>query len=541
MMDSGVARWLPGQELRPTQLGQSQGVSTYMQEQFRLKAERTQQERWKEQMRDPKMRVHFAHLLARTPLFGDTLLSFRQHILDSLELVVYATQTEIFKRGDLGDWSGIVLSGRCQMHHTRLGEEVVMDEVPPGGIVGDLGLLEIGTERAFSIVTTEQTTLLVLQRQDYITAANATQDKKSLANIAAGKSIRRLFTTVHTDLSKVSMTLDCFKRLDRKFVQLLCQDAEPALFYKGQVLMREHTWGDEMWIIRFGTVKVERGNTILSELTRGAVVGERAALASDRRRKATVTATSLVLTVLLRGDVIQKAITKYPSAQRRFDENQCLEFVKGTLEELKEERAEATRFFGSCHPRPRAQLVDMYDRSFQQFQQAKAVLPPPKKPALPPPHRRHGARLPSQVRQEQKLQEQKKKSLAGDSGHLLKLALQSEGIAGETAQKMIDFNIQRPSLAARLVATAAEENDTEPGPEVDPELDKTVDAKDLTNCLRNLMPGGEGMKSGKDDVGVEDLPERPFSLSTAAPTPDGCWPSPSPDTRSQTPWSPTFR
>ncbi len=61
--------------------------------------------------------------------------------------------------------------------------------------------------------------------------------------------------------------------------------------------------GEEMYIIRHGTVQVEKDGKKVVELPSGTVVGELAVLGTDKRRTATVKCQSLCLIRALHGDV----------------------------------------------------------------------------------------------------------------------------------------------------------------------------------------------------------------------------------------------
>lgn len=74
----------------------------------------------------------------------------------------------LFEQGDPGDSMMIVLSGQLKVHVTSAqGKEVVLDYLGPGGIIGEVAVLD-GGERAASAVATEPTEVVVCQRRDVI-------------------------------------------------------------------------------------------------------------------------------------------------------------------------------------------------------------------------------------------------------------------------------------------------------------------------------------------------------------------------------------
>merc|ERR1711865_1133330 len=91
------------------------------------------------------------------------------------------------------------------------------------------------------------------------------------------------------------LQLHCFGKLDRSFVLAMYKHSEPRLCYPNQVLLKEQQYGNEMFILRHGTVRVEKGGKALVELHSGVVIGELAVMGNDKRRTATVVCTSLCL------------------------------------------------------------------------------------------------------------------------------------------------------------------------------------------------------------------------------------------------------
>jgi len=108
--------------------------------------------------------------------------------------------------------------------------------------------------------------------------------------------------------------------------------------------MKEGHYGDEMYILRSGKVKIEKGGKFVVELPSGVVLGELAVLGSDKRRTA---------------DVFHEILERFPAAKRVFDHAYVARLVSLEVHNAKEELSYYDTFFGSAMPRTGAQLQEM--------------------------------------------------------------------------------------------------------------------------------------------------------------------------------------
>merc|ERR1712087_2043 len=124
-------------------------------------------------------------------------------------------------------------------------------------------------------------------------------------------------------------------------------------------------FGDEMYILRSGTVKIEKDNKFVVELPSGTVLGELAVLGADKRRTATVTCTSLCFVRALHADVFHEILDRFPSAKRVFEHAYVARLVSVHVQSAKEEKCMYDKFYGSATPRTRGQMQELFGSQMQ--------------------------------------------------------------------------------------------------------------------------------------------------------------------------------
>lgn len=154
--------------------------------------------------------------------------------------------------------------------------------------------------------------------------------------------------------------LSCFKKLDRDFVMTVRENSEPRLCYPNQVLMKENAFGNEMYILRAGEVKIEKNQKHLVNLSSGVVLGELAVLGSDKRRTATVTCATLCLIRVIHGDIFHDILNSFPKAKRVFDHQYIARLVAIEMQTAGEDLKKLDNFYGSATPRTDSQMVEMF-------------------------------------------------------------------------------------------------------------------------------------------------------------------------------------
>jgi CRP-like cAMP-binding protein len=102
-----------------------------------------------------------------------------------------------------------------------------------------------------------------------------------------------------------------FAGLNRKERRALAPRADEVDLEKGRTLVREGEWAYEFFAIEEGTVEVRRGDQLLGELGPGDFFGEMA-LVADKRRNATVVATSPVKLVVMTAQAFRQTARELP-------------------------------------------------------------------------------------------------------------------------------------------------------------------------------------------------------------------------------------
>jgi len=338
--------------------------------------------RFKRNIVDRRCKRELIRLLQKTYLFADTTEEFRNCICDSVWPVTYLADQVVFRHGELGNWMAIIISGRLKRTLQRKSIEISIGEIGPGAIIGDIGLFGLNARRSFTVTALSEVTVLIVTRE----ALQASKEKAAAKLGTPGVILKSvLFEDAESMQNLMQDTdsflkLDCFKGLDKDFVMTLREFSEPRLCYPNQVLMRENAYGNEMYVLRAGRVKVEKQGKFIVELGSGVVLGELAVLGSDKRRLATVICTSLCLFRVLHGDDFQELLDSFPRARRVFDHRYIARLVAINLRNVQEERTSLDNFFGSAAPRTTQEMATLFGTTNEEDAgNAKKELP-----SLPP-------------------------------------------------------------------------------------------------------------------------------------------------------------
>ncbi len=114
---------------------------------------------------DPKVKRDLLH---RTPLFA----ALRAAELD--ELLAFTTErrfsrdSSVFQRGEAGGSLLVLVQGRLRIGAVSVdGKEVTIGMVEPGGVVGELALLD-AKPRSADVTAMEDSTVVVVERRDFL-------------------------------------------------------------------------------------------------------------------------------------------------------------------------------------------------------------------------------------------------------------------------------------------------------------------------------------------------------------------------------------
>ena len=92
----------------------------------------------------------------------------RKAIADRVEVREVPAETCLFRLGDPGEEMYVVVEGAIEIDtHDKFGQKIVLTTVRPGGMIGELSLIDEGPRNA-TAVAREDCTLLVMTRDDLV-------------------------------------------------------------------------------------------------------------------------------------------------------------------------------------------------------------------------------------------------------------------------------------------------------------------------------------------------------------------------------------
>jgi CRP/FNR family transcriptional regulator, cyclic AMP receptor protein len=107
-------------------------------------------------------------LLANHPLFGQLAPEELERLVAYMRLVWQPARTVLFRKGDPGTHMVVVVRGRVKVcTHSEDGQELVLNLINAGEVVGEIALLD-GSDRTADAVTLTDSDLLILERRDFI-------------------------------------------------------------------------------------------------------------------------------------------------------------------------------------------------------------------------------------------------------------------------------------------------------------------------------------------------------------------------------------
>jgi CRP-like cAMP-binding protein/thioredoxin reductase/Fe-S-cluster-containing hydrogenase component 2 len=246
--------------------------------------------------------AHYPSLRPSLPLFTDiSEPQLREMLLDS-EISSHRAGEVVFARNDYTDTFWSIISGSVeieidQQRKIRLGK---------GNFFGEMGLIS-GRRRVATVKVAEANTLLV-----------ETPRKQILKLMASVDSVRRALDEV---FMKRALQLSIFSTASVEFLDQLVKKAKMKSFKKGEVLFREGDIGDNLFVIRKGSVKISRRNRDGKDVTQtyiaaGGYVGEMALLSeAEAPRSATVTAAVACETIVIEKCDFLQLLEVYPTVR----------------------------------------------------------------------------------------------------------------------------------------------------------------------------------------------------------------------------------
>lgn len=107
-------------------------------------------------------------VLEQHPLFGQLDPEDLDRLVAYMRVARYPAGTVLFRKGDPGTNMVVVLRGRVKVcTHSADGKELVFNTFSPGGVFGEIALLD-GADRTADAETVDACDLLVLERRDFL-------------------------------------------------------------------------------------------------------------------------------------------------------------------------------------------------------------------------------------------------------------------------------------------------------------------------------------------------------------------------------------
>jgi len=201
-------------------------------------------------------------------------------LIAALDHVALAPGATLMRQGDAGDELYLVLDGRLSVgvEHDD-GTTTTVDEIGPGGVVGEMALLT-GAPRSATVQSIGRCDLARLSRADFERLAAHYPE-------ALQEFLRRILPRLRrTQLVRVLTEL--FGDLDEAALRAIEARLAWVPLAGGATLFREGDGGDDVYIVVNGRLRVtttdrDGRERVLEEIGRGAAVGELALLTGETR------------------------------------------------------------------------------------------------------------------------------------------------------------------------------------------------------------------------------------------------------------------
>ena len=262
----------------------------------------------------------------------------------------------LFKEGDRGDSLMIVLDGHLVARvRSDSGVDEEVARLGPGEVVGEMAFVD-AEPRSATVSAPAGATVLeftrdalaglrvsaprvaaAIQRNVLFDVARRLRDVgEKLSDGASGTPPRSMRGGADAarrpgrDLTVEQLrTIPSLAAYPAEDLELLAYIASLKSFAAGEVIMKEGAEGDACWLIAHGSVAVTRSSqsTPLATLGAGALVGQLALL--DRApRNATVTATTITVTLEVRADAFVNLVRAFSPVALRFQQQVALAGVR---------------------------------------------------------------------------------------------------------------------------------------------------------------------------------------------------------------------
>lgn len=245
---------------------------------------------------------NYQKISARLGIFKDLSEPQQRELVIDSRFHCKAKGEVIFEKNDYTDTFWSILEGSVQVELEK-GASVTLNV---GQFFGEMGLLS-GRRRVATVRAAEPNTILI-----------ETPRKQMLKLVASVASVRR---TLDEQFVSRALRPALFPGAPAAFLDALCKRVTLKNFKKGEVLFSEGEIGEQLYVIRKGSVKVSRKNSrgvdvAQTYIPAGHVVGEMAVIEDEATpRSATVTAAVACETIVLQKIDVVEMFREFPEAR----------------------------------------------------------------------------------------------------------------------------------------------------------------------------------------------------------------------------------
>lgn len=272
--------------------------------------------------------------LASLPLLRNCSEAFVNAVKSAFGRRIHPPGQQVVRAGD--KISDLVVVNRGTA--SALVQGVGIRKLEKGDFFGDLALLGASKRAAITVKCETTIELWVLSSTVFseILTDFPTEEAKfveiseySMPSIVSDAQVRpradtelrqrrRLSQAKNADARQLSH-LDFFGGCATQFLEEVQRSMEERIFFAGEEILTLGDQGDCMIILHKGTVDVEIGEEVLSELTEGSVFGEMGLLGLQERRTTTMRAKDLCACHVLHRSVFDALVKRYPKEKPRFE------------------------------------------------------------------------------------------------------------------------------------------------------------------------------------------------------------------------------
>lgn len=242
-------------------------------------------------------------------------------VVEKIEPITFSAGEVIIKEGDEGDSIYIIVSGKVSIfRNTEFGEEIHITDLTDGAFFGEFGFF-LKSKRFATIKATVETTLLELTKRDM---DNVTKENPKVREVLIKFYKNRVLDTILA-------TSPLFSCLPSESRGAIAQLFKLKRYKQGDVIIKQGSPGDSMFLIKSGLVKViskkEGKDDFISRLFSGDYFGEVALFTGKQRMAEVVAEADLDLMEISRSD-LKIVVKEHPKVLETLKENIQLRMKK---------------------------------------------------------------------------------------------------------------------------------------------------------------------------------------------------------------------